>query len=254
VYSGPVDPKDPFKNQTHDFDPGIADDGFFWTLPISPDGIRIDAAKRVATLSVTDQAMPDFFTIPNALTHGRSQPATVSYDLTWTGAAGRPERWADLTKGFHGDFMPATVTGTWRGRTEGFEIVADAADAVETRFAAVGYEQNGAFAYTGHLNRNGDTDDYTFDYPGDESVYTIGLQVSPDVGAFLNRAGFKVYNPSGAVHVTGGLQVGLVPNVAANVISRNKGRHVVQVYNYHPEAGLDYGLTLTPGPPEASRR
>jgi len=146
------------------------------------------------------------------------------------------------------------TTGTWRGRTQGFEIVADAADAVETRFAAVGYEQNGAFAYTGHLNRGGDTDEYTFDYPGDESVYTIGLQVSPDVGAFLNRAGFKVYNPSGAVHVTGGPQVGLVPNVAANVISRNKGRHVVQVYNYHPEAGLDYALTLTPGLSEGSRR
>ena len=62
------------------------------------------------------------------------------------------------------------------------------------------------------------------------------------------------YNPNGAVHVTGGPQVGLVPNVAANVISRNKGRHLVQVYNYHPEAGLDYALTLTVAPPEASRR
>ena len=59
-------------------------------------------------------------------------------------------------------------------------------------------QQNGAFAYTGHLNRNGDTDEYTFDYPGDESVYTIGLQVYPDVGAFLNRAGFTVYNPNAA--------------------------------------------------------
>jgi hypothetical protein len=254
VYSGPVDPKVPFKNQIHDFDPGNAEDGLFWTLPISLDSVTIDVARRVATLSVKDQAMPDFFTIPNALMHGKSQPATVSYDLTWTGGAGQPERWADLTKGFHGDFMPATVTGTWSGRTQGFEFVADAADAIETRFAAVGYEQNGSFAYTGHLNRNGGVAEYSFDYPGDESVYTIGLQVYPDVGAFMDRAGFRVYNPNGAVHVTGGPQGGLVPNVAANVISRNKGRHLVQVYNYHPEAGLDYALTLTPGPPESSRR
>ncbi|HEY3110372.1 MAG TPA: alkaline phosphatase family protein, partial [Chloroflexota bacterium] len=35
----------------------------------------------------------------------------------------------------------------------------------------------------------------TFQYPGDRSVYTIDLMVSPDNGAVLERAGFKVYGP-----------------------------------------------------------
>lgn len=104
----------------------------------------------------------------------------------------------------------------------------------------------------GRLNasRNGNFALYEFDYPGDLSVYTINLWLAPD--AVIKDAGFRVYNPTGGLHVTGGGQSGLSPNVSANVISTNKGRHIVQVYNYSA-VPIDYELQLVRGSREGQR-
>jgi len=82
-------------------------------------------------------------------------------------------------------------------------------------------------------SRTGRAVEYSFDYPGTEDVFTVELQVWPDDGAVLQKAGFRVYSPDGSLHITGGAQRGVRPNVSANVKSRNRGRHVVQVYNYN---------------------
>src|SRR5439155_26612556 len=51
----------------------------------------------------------------------------------------------------------------------------------------------------GHLagGAGGHTAVHTFVYPGDESVYSINLQVVPDTPEVLAKAGFKVYGPAG---------------------------------------------------------
>jgi 6-phosphogluconolactonase len=92
---------------------------------------------------------------------------------------------------------------------------------------------------------SGRTAEYGFDYPGGEVVYTVEMQVMPENQFPL--VGFQVYNPTGAVHVKGGAQAGLVPNVSANVVSRQKGRYVVQVYSYSSGAAIDYSLRVVAG-------
>jgi DMSO/TMAO reductase YedYZ molybdopterin-dependent catalytic subunit len=92
---------------------------------------------------------------------------------------------------------------------------------------------------------------HKFNYPGDESVYTINLQVSPDVQEVLDRAGFKVYGPvADKEYVSGGARHELRPNVSGNLISREAGEYLVQVYNYHPTVEIDYELSIVPGRPE----
>jgi 6-phosphogluconolactonase len=91
----------------------------------------------------------------------------------------------------------------------------------------------------------GRTAEYGFEYPGGEVVYTVEMQVMPE--NLFPQVGFQIYNPNGSVHVKGGAQSGLVPNVAANVVSRQAGRYVVQVYNYSPDAGIDYSLRVVSG-------
>ncbi|HEY3079989.1 MAG TPA: hypothetical protein VGM69_08785, partial [Chloroflexota bacterium] len=109
--------------------------------------------------------------------------------------------------------------------------------------AAVGA---GAPALGGHLGAGaaGHFARFAFSYPGDESVYTLNLQASPDDGALLAAAGFEVYGPDGALVVRGGAEPGMTPNVSANVISKVPGTYLVQVYNYHPAIPLDYQLSL----------
>src|SRR4051812_36814693 len=75
------------------------------------------------------------------------------------------------------------------------------------------HDISGPRPLAGHLgaSSSGRTAEYFFDYPGKEEVYTIELQVSPDNQSVLDNAGFRVYGPGGALHISGGAQRGLRP-------------------------------------------
>jgi 6-phosphogluconolactonase (cycloisomerase 2 family) len=94
----------------------------------------------------------------------------------------------------------------------------------------------------------GRTAHYLFDYPGDESVYTVEMQVTPD--SAVARAGFRVYAPDGRTQVIGGAQGGLQPNVAGNVIATLRGRYLLQAYNDNPGLPVDYWVRVLAGRPE----
>src|SRR5262245_18033092 len=94
----------------------------------------------------------------------------------------------------------------------------------------------------------GRTAQYLFDYPGDGSVYTVEMQVTPD--SAVARAGFRVYAPDGRTQVIGGAQGGLQPNVAANVIGKVPGRYLLQAYNDNPGLPVDYWVRVLAGRPE----
>ena len=77
---------------------------------------------------------------------------------------------------------------------------------------------------------------YAFEYPGDESTVSVNLQVYPDDETILDQVGFELYGPRtiqdpGFVYVAGGGQPKQIPNVSANLISRDKGTYLVQVHN-----------------------
>jgi L-fuconolactonase len=95
---------------------------------------------------------------------------------------------------------------------------------------------------------------YTFEYPGDESVYTIALQVFPDETRVLENAGFKVFGPQpGRVYVTGGAQRGLRPNVSGNLIGKERGSYTVEISNYDPAVAIEYELTIGRRRPESQQ-
>src|SRR5262245_30078836 len=86
---------------------------------------------------------------------------------------------------------------------------------------------------------------YRFFYPGDNSVATINLDVTPDDSFLLKNVGFNIYAPDGSLVVKGGAQPGLSPDVLANVIDDSpsaKGHHIVQVYNYDPSRSFDFSI------------
>jgi hypothetical protein len=251
---GSVDPSRPasekfdFKNQIHDYDPGNVPGGLLWTVPLSPESLTLDLPNGTARLKVTNLAVPDYGSIPNALLHGAKVPATVSFDIVWRDVIRHVEQF-DLSNSWTADLWETGATIEWSARQDGFEFASDRAETTKVRYGVIGRERNGRFASSGHLaaSSSGVSTRYSFEYPGDESVYTINLQVSPDNGDLLNRAGFRIYGPNGSVQTTGGAQTGLKPNVSANVTSRTKGRHVVEIYNYNQAVPIDYALSLSRG-------
>jgi hypothetical protein len=106
-----------------------------------------------------------------------------------------------------------------------------------------------ANSYSARLAGGGKTALYEFTYPGDQSVYTIGLNLTPNDPQIAKNAGFNVFGPTrDKVYATGGYQGGLTPNMSGNVIALEPGTYTIQVYNY-TTIPLDYTITLQPNPP-----
>jgi hypothetical protein len=119
----------------HDFNPGIAPSGLFWTAHVPVESIDIDLGRTTASFRLEHFALED--TIPNV-------PATVSMAMEWHGL--RAElKVRDLVNGFAGSYRECSATIQWSAEEAGFSFVSDPASASATRFAQLGRERNGIF-------------------------------------------------------------------------------------------------------------
>jgi hypothetical protein len=148
VYRGRFDLQN-FTTQIHDFDPGIHPypDGLFWTIQIPKNSVEVHLGAGTASLRVDDLALTDFFDIPNALSNGAlkgSSPATVSFDIHWSGVIERRQvRNADLHVA--GLFLTTGASIRWTGtNAQGFTFTSDAAGQTVVS-AQIGHERNGVF-------------------------------------------------------------------------------------------------------------
>ena len=130
--------------QLHDYEPGIAPNGLFWTVPISPRSVRVDARRGTASFRLRDHAIPDFHNFENSLLSGPSVPAHVTFDIEWHGPT-KPFRVDKPDQQFRGDFRQGRVTAEWSSRQDGFAFQSAPASRTTSVFAAVGHERNGIF-------------------------------------------------------------------------------------------------------------
>jgi len=119
----------------HDFNPGIAPSGLFWTAHVPVSSVEIDFGRTTASFRLKDFALLD--TIPNV-------GAVVSLSMEWHGE--RAEiKVRDLVNGFAGSYRECSATIQWSGEEAGFSFVSDPAGSSVTRFAEIGRERNGIF-------------------------------------------------------------------------------------------------------------
>ena len=135
-------------HQHHDWEPGIADSGLFWTIPLGNGAIDADpdtgtARFRGQAVKVTDYH--DFF---NSVLGGGPTPlpARVNYDVRWV-AAGTKQSVRDATFGFVGDYVPASATITFEAADDHGLVVyrSDPSGQTNVGQPAVGTERNGVF-------------------------------------------------------------------------------------------------------------
>jgi hypothetical protein len=137
---------DPNTEQIHDFEPGIAPSGLFWTIPI--DGSAVDASPgsgraryRLDELALNDYH--DFFTAisPNP----PNVPSHVSFEVVWSGGSGH-QRIADTDFDFTGTFVTGDARIAFTAWNDGTGVVyASNPNGQTSDGAGVGHERNGVF-------------------------------------------------------------------------------------------------------------
>jgi hypothetical protein len=133
-----------FTNQVHDFNPGIARSGLFWTIRIPDESVAIDLEDATASMKLSGVELRDFFNIPNSLMRGKSIDADVSFHIRWSGVKKRVHL-HDKQNTFDAHVIEDTATMEWSAEERGFKFVSDPANTSTTVFAEIGRERNGVF-------------------------------------------------------------------------------------------------------------
>jgi hypothetical protein len=139
---GSVDPE--FNNQIHDLNPEIAANGLFWTVQVPDDAVQVDLAAGTAAMHVRDYELVDAYKVPNALTGGPTEPATVTFDVYWSDPTAMLQL-ADAAEQVAGTFLDVSGALEFSAKTADFAFVSDEAATSQSDFARIGYEANGAF-------------------------------------------------------------------------------------------------------------
>ena len=129
--------------QVHDFNPGT-DNGLFWTVPVPGDKVTADVAHGSASLALTDFDVEDYHNLLNALQDGPSDPASVSFEMSWK-ANSPPMNVTDPVHHFDGRFTLCDVQIEWSATAPNFTFVSDPASTTHNVRSVIGHERNGVF-------------------------------------------------------------------------------------------------------------
>jgi hypothetical protein len=90
---------------------------------------------------VSNLALADYGNVVNALTGGPGVPATVSFDIDWSGVDERLKIRNPSTD-FAGEFIRNSATLSWSASEATFSFISDP---LVSHFAEIGHERNGVF-------------------------------------------------------------------------------------------------------------
>jgi hypothetical protein len=132
--------------QIHDFNPGITQNGLFWTSIVPEDRVHVDIDSGRATLQVRNLHMKDYFDIENAVIGNGAAPvpAVVTYRVEWN-AVGPLNVFDNAAQLFRGEFRQALAQMEWSARTVDFDFVSAPIGTSTTDGAQLGTERNGVF-------------------------------------------------------------------------------------------------------------
>jgi hypothetical protein len=117
---------------------------------LDEDNVALNLEDATASMVSHDLHIEDYGNIVNAINNGPSTPATVSFDIKWSGLVNRVTVDASNNSGFGshdwgGRFAVTGAAAQWTGSTTGFSFTSDPAATSKTLFAIIGHERNGVF-------------------------------------------------------------------------------------------------------------
>ena len=132
--------------QVHDFNPGITQNGLFWTTILEPRNVQVNLNAGTATLEVYDLHIKDYGDFENSITGyaGQPVPAIVSFKVQWT-AAGGVNNFNNAAQKFRGAFRNANAQMEFTARAGNLDIMSAPLAQSTTIAAEMGQESNGSF-------------------------------------------------------------------------------------------------------------
>jgi hypothetical protein len=136
--------------QVHDFEPGIARSGLFWTIPIARSAIDVEPDTGRARLHAAHVPVTDFHNFFIAVGLSEPPPAPVpshvSFDVRWAGSGDR-QAIRDDTFGFAGHYVACNATINFTASNDGGDVIyrADTTGQYNVGQPGVGRERNGVF-------------------------------------------------------------------------------------------------------------
>jgi hypothetical protein len=129
----------------NDFNPGIAASGLFWTVAVADDSVEVHPGAGTARYALANFRTRDFHTVGNSILGGPSDPAVLSFAMTWSGQGQSVVQTDGATFSF--DSVISSVSIEWSALNEatGMRFQSDPAATSQSEFAAVGHEKNGVF-------------------------------------------------------------------------------------------------------------
>lgn len=132
--------------QIHDFNPGVTQNGLFWTAILDPRNVQVNLPAGTATLEVYDLHLKDYGDFENSLTGyaGHPVPSIVSFRVQWK-ATGGINNFNNATQKFRGAFRNAVAQLEFKARASNFDITSAPLAQSTTVAAELGAESNGSF-------------------------------------------------------------------------------------------------------------
>ena len=136
----------PPPKQITDFNPGVRQNGLFWTVVMDDRDVTVNLAAGTATLHGRNLHMKDFHDFENSqLLNGEPPtPSVVSFTVKWT-ATDDAAPFADPEHQYRGDLRPATAQMDWTARSGIFDYASASLATSTTDLAWLGTESNGSF-------------------------------------------------------------------------------------------------------------
>ena len=142
-------------HQLHDWEPGIASSGLFWTIAIPSSAIEANVDNGQARFHARNLHVKDFHDFFNAVFHngGAPVPGRVSFDVRWHGR-GHHSKIRDKKFGFEGEYVTGGATISFTAADDGRGVVYRSDPAGQHNptvkeggagLPAVGHERNGIF-------------------------------------------------------------------------------------------------------------
>jgi hypothetical protein len=130
--------------QIHDYNPGIAASGLFWTIRIPDSAVHVDDKATSATYALDNVTLFDYPNVEVALLQPPAPQAIASFSMNWK-ATSKPFKSRDPSQRFTGIYRLATSKIEWNATGSDFAFQSDPASTSTTVYSAIGHERNGIF-------------------------------------------------------------------------------------------------------------
>jgi hypothetical protein len=132
--------------QVDDMNPGINPypSGLFWTMRIPQESVDANPGAGEADYKVSNLQVEDYGDFDNSLSGNEGVPATVSFEVRWSGVADRVNVKDPIAR-FGGEFVRGTAQMAWSARVGHYLFRSDPLETSSSDFASLGTERNGTF-------------------------------------------------------------------------------------------------------------